>query len=155
MTLVIGSLIMGLILSMLAVGVLISFKVIRFCDITVDGSITFGASVAAVMLVHGAAPWLATLGGFAAGFVAGAAGFVTGVAGFTAGAGLAAGTVAAEAGEAAVRSGLRALARAHGALQKRQAGAGGEPVPEAAQWLLDNWYLAQREGLDAALAFCA
>ena len=63
------------------------------------------------------------------------------------------GTVAAEAGEAAVRSGLRALARAHGALQKRQAGAGGEPAPEAAQWLLDNWYLAQREGLDACAAF--
>ena len=75
MTLVVGSFIMGLILSMLALGVLISFKVIRFCDITVDGSITFGASVAAVMLIHGAPPWLACVGGFAAGFVAG---FATG-----------------------------------------------------------------------------
>jgi len=76
MTLVVGSFIMGLILSMLALGVFISFRVIRFCDITVDGSITFGASVAAVMLVHGAPPWAATCGGFAAGFVAG---FATGL----------------------------------------------------------------------------
>jgi putative ABC transport system permease protein len=67
---------MGLILSLLAIGVLISFKVIRFCDITVDGSITFGASTTAILLFHGCSPWLATFAGFLAGFLAG---FVTGL----------------------------------------------------------------------------
>ena len=76
MTLVIGAFTMGLILSLLAIGVLISFKVIRFCDITVDGSITFGASTTAILLFHGCSPWLATFAGFGAGFVAG---FATGL----------------------------------------------------------------------------
>jgi putative ABC transport system permease protein len=76
MTLVIGAFTMGLILSLLAIGVLISFKVIRFCDITVDGSITFGASATAILLFHGFSPWLATFAGFGAGFVAG---FATGI----------------------------------------------------------------------------
>ncbi len=67
---------MGLILSLLALGVLISFRILRFCDITVDGSITLGASATAVLLVAGVPPWPATLGGFAAGM---AAGFVTGI----------------------------------------------------------------------------
>ena len=75
MTLVIGAFTMGLILSLLALGVLISFNVLRFCDITVDGSITLGASTTAVLLIAGTPPWIATLGGFGAGCVAG---FVTG-----------------------------------------------------------------------------
>ena len=76
MTLVIGAFTMGLILSLLALGVLISFKILRFCDITADGSITLGASTTAVLLVAGVSPWLATLGGMGAGMIAG---FVTGV----------------------------------------------------------------------------
>jgi putative ABC transport system permease protein len=76
MTLVVGAFTMGLILSLLAMGVLISFRVLRFCDITIAGSITLGASVAAVLLAAGVNPWLATLGGFAAGCLAG---FVTGI----------------------------------------------------------------------------
>ena len=76
MTLVIGAFTIGLILSLLSMGVWISFRVLRYCDITVDGSITLGASVAAVLLVRGWSPWTATLAATLAGA---AAGFVTGV----------------------------------------------------------------------------
>jgi putative ABC transport system permease protein len=75
MTLVIGAFTIGLILSLLSIGVWISFRVLRFTDITVDGSITLGAAVAALLLVHGWSPWLATLTAALAG---GAAGFATG-----------------------------------------------------------------------------
>jgi putative ABC transport system permease protein len=76
MTLVIGAFTIGLILSLLSMGVWISFRILRYCDITVDGSITLGASVAAVMLMHGWSPWTATIAATLAG---GAAGFATGV----------------------------------------------------------------------------
>ena len=48
MTLLIGALTIGLILSLLALGVFISFRIFEFPDITADGSITLGAAVAAV-----------------------------------------------------------------------------------------------------------
>lgn len=67
---------LGLILSLLALGVFISFRVFSFPDITPDGSITLGAVVAAVCLVRGVNPLAATLAGFAAGTLAGA---VTGI----------------------------------------------------------------------------
>jgi putative ABC transport system permease protein len=72
MTLLIGALTIGLILSLLALGVFISFRIFSFPDITADGSITLGASVAAVLLVDGAHPLLATAAGLCAGLLAGA-----------------------------------------------------------------------------------
>jgi putative tryptophan/tyrosine transport system permease protein len=75
MTLVVGAFTIGFILALLSIGVWISFRVLRFTDITVDGSITLGASVVAVLLVRGWSPWAATLAATLAG---GAAGFVTG-----------------------------------------------------------------------------
>lgn len=71
MTLLIGAFTMGLILSLLALGVFISFRVFDFPDITADGSITFGAAVAAILIVKGSNPALATMAGFVAGFLAG------------------------------------------------------------------------------------
>jgi len=76
MNLLIGALTIGLILSLLATGVLISFRFFRFPDITTDGSITVGASLAAVLIVNGFSPALATLVAFVGGAAAGA---VTGV----------------------------------------------------------------------------
>ncbi len=76
MTLLIGAWTVGLILSLLALGVFISFRVFHFPDITADGSITLGASVAAVLLVAGVNPIVATGAAFASGLVAGA---ITGV----------------------------------------------------------------------------
>ena len=76
MTLFLGAWTMGLILSLLALGILITFRIYGFPDITPDGSITFGASLAAVLLVEGWSPVVATAAGFLAGLVAGA---VTGI----------------------------------------------------------------------------
>lgn len=71
MNLIIGAFTIGLILSLLSVGMLISFKMIKFTDITVDGSITLGASTTAVLIMAGWSPWLASLVAFLAGMLAG------------------------------------------------------------------------------------
>jgi putative tryptophan/tyrosine transport system permease protein len=71
MALLVGALTVGLILALLALGVLISFRIFAFSDITADGSITLGAAVASTLLVQGQNPWLATAAAFAAGLVAG------------------------------------------------------------------------------------
>src|SRR5882724_5546150 len=47
MALLIGALTIGLILSLLALGVFITFRIFHFPDITADGSITFGGGVLA------------------------------------------------------------------------------------------------------------
>jgi putative ABC transport system permease protein len=71
MTLLVGALTLGFILSLLALGVLISFRIFEFPDITPEGSITFGAATGAILLVKGMNPWFAAAGGFVAGFTAG------------------------------------------------------------------------------------
>src|SRR4051812_4009637 len=73
MTLLVGSFTMGLILSLLALGVLISFRILAFRDLTVDGSITLGGAAAAACLSAGWNPWVATAAAFLAGAVAGMA----------------------------------------------------------------------------------
>src|SRR2546425_413729 len=72
MLLLIGAFTIGLILSLLALGVFISFRVFSFPDITADGSVTLGAAVAAVLLVNGTPPVPATAASFCAGCLAGA-----------------------------------------------------------------------------------
>ena len=72
MTLLIGALTVGLILSLLALGVFISFRIFEYSDITADGSNTLGAAVAAVLLVHGTHPIVATGVAALAGAAAGA-----------------------------------------------------------------------------------
>ncbi len=72
MTLLIGSLTMGLILALLAFGVLISFRILAFRDLTADGSLTLGGSVAAALLVSGWNPWAATFVAVLSGALAGA-----------------------------------------------------------------------------------
>src|SRR5205814_131243 len=66
----------GLILALVAMGVFISFRVFSYADITADGSLTLGASVAAVLIVAGVNPIVATAAAFAAGMVAGS---ITGI----------------------------------------------------------------------------
>ncbi|MXN78103.1 ABC transporter permease [Burkholderia sp. 4701] len=70
-----GALEIGLIFSLVALGVLISFRILNFPDLTVDGSFPLGGAVAATLISAGFDPFAAT--GLA--IVAGAlAGFVTG-----------------------------------------------------------------------------
>ncbi len=67
---------LGLIYGLMALGVYLTFRVLDFPDLTVDGSFTTGAAVTASMIVAGQSPWLATALGAVAG---GVAGLVTGV----------------------------------------------------------------------------
>ena len=71
MSLLLGALTIGFILSLLALGVYISFRIFEFPDITAEGSITLGAAVAAVLIVHHWPPLAATLMGAAAGLLSG------------------------------------------------------------------------------------
>jgi putative tryptophan/tyrosine transport system permease protein len=71
MALLIGSWTVGLILAVLALGVFLSFRIFAFPDITADGSLTFGAAVAASMIASGYSPWLATGAAVVAGAIAG------------------------------------------------------------------------------------
>jgi putative ABC transport system permease protein len=72
MTLLVGSLTIGLIFSLLAFGILITYRVVAFDDLTVDGSFTLGGSVAAMLIVQEANPIIATFCGALAGATAGA-----------------------------------------------------------------------------------
>lgn len=72
MSLLVGTFTIGFILSLLALGVFISFRIFAFPDITADGSVTLGASVAATLLIHGVTPPVASLVAFGAGALAGA-----------------------------------------------------------------------------------
>jgi len=72
MSLLVGTFTIGFILSLLALGVFISFKIFAFPDITADGSVTLGASVAATLLIHGVTPPVASLAAFGTGVLAGA-----------------------------------------------------------------------------------
>lgn len=71
----IGALEMGLLYAFMALGVYITFRILDFPDLTVDGSFTTGGAIAAVMITHGYSPLLATLcallGGMAAGMCTG------------------------------------------------------------------------------------
>jgi len=71
MLLLIGALTIGLILSLLALGVFISFRIFDFPDITAEGSITLGGAVTAVLIVAGVHPLAACGVAFAAGALAG------------------------------------------------------------------------------------
>ncbi|KDN15186.1 MAG: ABC transporter permease [Snodgrassella sp.] len=66
-----GALESGLIYALVALGVLISFRILDFPDLTADGSFPLGGAVFAVCVTHGINPWLATALGGAAGACAG------------------------------------------------------------------------------------
>ena len=70
-----GSLEIGLVFSLVALGVFITFRVLNFPDLTVDGSFPLGAATAAILISTGHNPFLATGTGMLAGA---AAGLVTG-----------------------------------------------------------------------------
>lgn len=61
----------GAIYAIMALGVYLSFRVLDFPDLTVDGSFVTGAAVAAISIINGIPPIVATMLGAIAGFVAG------------------------------------------------------------------------------------
>ncbi len=66
-----GAIETGLIFALVAFGVFISFRVLDFPDLTVDGSFPLGAAVSATMIVSGVNSWLATFAAVLAGCAAG------------------------------------------------------------------------------------
>ena len=73
--LIISTLTQGFIYAMLSYGIYITYKILDFPDLTVDGSFPLGAAVTALLLVMGVNPYLTLLAALAFGA---AAGFVTG-----------------------------------------------------------------------------
>ena len=69
--LIFNTLIQGLIYSLLAYGILITYKILDFPDLSVDGSFPLGAAVTAVMLTSGINPWLTLPAAIAVGALAG------------------------------------------------------------------------------------
>ena len=69
-----GAVELGLVYAFVALGVYLSFRILDFPDLTVDGSFPLGAAVAAVSLIAGWNPWAATALAAACGAMAG---FVT------------------------------------------------------------------------------
>lgn len=67
----IGAIESGLLFGLVALGVFISFRVLDFPDLTVDGSLPLGAAVAATCIVAGWNPFLATFMAMIAGALAG------------------------------------------------------------------------------------
>ena len=68
---ILGTLETGLIFGLVALGAYLTFRVLDFPDLTVEGSFPLGAAVAAVLIVAGLNPWLATGVAGIAGFLAG------------------------------------------------------------------------------------
>lgn len=72
----IGILEQGFIYGILALGVYITYSILDFPDLSVDGTFPMGAAVAAIMIVNGINPWFALAAAF---FAGAAAGMVTGL----------------------------------------------------------------------------
>lgn len=71
-----GACAQGLIWGLLALGVYITYKLLDFADLTVDGSMATGGAVAVMLIRASMNPWLALIFAFLAGM---AAGFITGM----------------------------------------------------------------------------
>lgn len=71
-----SSLYEGLAFGLVAIGVYMTFRVLDFPDLSVDGTFPLGAAVAAVLITTGVNPHLATLAALASGLLAG---FTTGI----------------------------------------------------------------------------
>lgn len=66
-----GTLEQGLLFALMALGVYLTFRVLNYADLTVDGSFTTGGAIAASIIFAGGSPWLATLAAIVGGLLAG------------------------------------------------------------------------------------
>ena len=71
-----GNVAQGIIWGIMAIGVYITFRILDFADLTVDGSLATGGAVAVMLIRRGVNPALALVFAFLAGMLAG---FVTGI----------------------------------------------------------------------------
>ncbi len=75
MDLILSSISQGLLWSILAMGVYLTYRILDVADLTVEGSFPLGAAVASAMIVADVPAWVATIAAFLAG---GLAGLITG-----------------------------------------------------------------------------
>lgn len=68
---VVGSFELGLLYAVMALGVYLTYRILNFPDLTVDGSFTTGAGIAATMILAGYSPWVSTIAAFLGGLTAG------------------------------------------------------------------------------------
>ena len=66
-----GSVAQGLIWGIMALGVYLTYKILNFADLTVDGSLATGGAVAVMLILNGCPPAAALAVSFAAGVLAG------------------------------------------------------------------------------------
>lgn len=71
-----GTLEQSFILAIMVIGVYISYKILDFPDMTVDGSFPLGASVSAILIVKGINPFIALCAAMVLGAISGA---ITGI----------------------------------------------------------------------------
>lgn len=71
MDFILTSLSEGILWSIMAIGVYMTFRILDIADLTAEGAYPLGAAVTASQLVQGTNPWLATFYGFGAGVLAG------------------------------------------------------------------------------------
>ncbi len=70
---IVGAISQGVLWGLMTLGVYITFKILDFPDMTVDGSFALGGAVSAILVVKGVNPWIAILPAMCAGMIAGAA----------------------------------------------------------------------------------
>ena len=61
----------GLIWGIIAIGVYITYRILDIADLTVDGTVSAGGAVTAVLILNGVDPWIAMLAAFGIGLLAG------------------------------------------------------------------------------------
>ena len=66
-----GAVAQGLIWGIMAIGVYITFRLLDFADLTVDGSLATGGATAVMLIRAGVNPWISLLAAFAVGMLAG------------------------------------------------------------------------------------
>ncbi len=76
MNLIVSAIGQGLLWALLGLGLYLTFRILNFADMTVEGTFPLGAAVAVANLAHGMSPYLATFLALIAGM---AAGLVTGL----------------------------------------------------------------------------
>ncbi len=76
MNILINILEQGMLFAVLVMGIYITYKIMDFADLSVDGTYPLGAAVCAILILKGMNPWAATL---AAALAASLGGFITGL----------------------------------------------------------------------------
>ncbi len=69
--LLIGILEQGLIYGIMALGLYITYSILHFPDLSVDGTFPLGAAVTAILITRGVSPWLALIAAFFCGVLGG------------------------------------------------------------------------------------